>query len=171
MNNVWVACVLYTCYYRCKVTCILYLGESLIKLINSCSTTPNDAPLFEIQTTPRNELFWSTTSVESIMRPVCFIPTINTFSYYKSWCNVAQPNNFHHSFLHFTCFNFQQQFCDRSNWNCGSYEEDRAQRLSFELHDSIRDIATSGLNVEDIEDEAEDLSISEIELDDEEEDF
>ena len=43
--------------------------------------------------------------------------------------------------------------------------------MSFELHDSIRDIVTSGLNVEDIEDEAEDLSISEIELDDEEEDF
>ena len=88
--------VYYTCYYRCKVTCILYifLGESLIKLINSCSTTPNDAPLFEIQTTPRNELFWYTTSVESIMRPVCFIPTINTFSYYNRGATLHNPITF-----------------------------------------------------------------------------
>jgi hypothetical protein len=100
---------------------------------------------------------------------VCFIPTINTFSYYKSWCSVAQPKNFHHSFLHFTCFNFQ--YCDRSHWNCGSLEEDRVQRLPSELRERIRDIATSGLNVEDNEDEADDMN-SEAELyDEEEEDF
>jgi hypothetical protein len=45
------------------------------------------------------------------------------------------------------------------------------QRLPSELRESIRDIATSGLNVEDNEDEADDMN-SEAELyDEEEEDF
>lgn len=109
--------------------------------------------LFEIHTIPRsnNGLYWSLNSVESIMRPVCFIPTVETINQYNNWCTKPLHPDFRPFSLHFRAFMFY--YCDRSHWNSITRAEDEYQAMGNVLRNSITDIATSGLNTSHADEE------------------
>jgi hypothetical protein len=71
--------------------------------------------LYELKT-ERNKLYWSYFNINSIMRPVCFVPTIDTIPQFIDWCqNINQPFRYNTANIRFWCFPYN--YCDRSNWN------------------------------------------------------
>ena len=98
--------------------------------------------------TVRNTLLWSPTTVESIKRPVCFIPTMDSITEYRKWSSDISSKIYRTADFNFNLFEFA--YCDRSGWNSGSNEERRIQSLTPDICTTIRDIATSGINCEDV---------------------
>ena len=84
---------------------------------------------------------WSSNSVESIKRPVCFNPTIEIFIPYKKWCKGEQQYTFN---MLFWCFPYN--YCDRSNWNEFTHEERDHIEMGTSEVTRIMDVATLGIN-------------------------
>jgi hypothetical protein len=72
----------------------------------------------------RNNLYWSYFQISSIMRPVCFISTVETRKHFINWCNDFSPT-FRYSDVNMRFWCFTYSYCDRSNWNTMSeYSKD-----------------------------------------------
>jgi hypothetical protein len=66
--------------------------------------------------TQRNNLYWSYFHISSVMRPVCFVSTIETQRHFINWCNDYTPGiRYTDTNMMFWCFTYN--YCDRSNWN------------------------------------------------------
>ena len=109
-----------------------------------------------------NGFRWSSNSVESIMRPACFIPQQEQFEDYKAWSKGATEYTFNMLF-----WRFAYDYCDRSNWNSFSVSDHAHLQMSFRDRRRIVDIATTGLGNLDEEQEGEeqdDESIDDIDI-------
>jgi hypothetical protein len=87
--------------------------------------------LYELKT-DRNNLYWSYFNITSIMRPVCFVTTIDSQAQFIDWChNFNQHFRYNSANMRFWCFPYN--YCDRSNWNDVSEES----RLFFNINDHV----------------------------------
>jgi hypothetical protein len=103
-------------YYTCilgELDCY-FIGADLIAA-NKAGFRELPYDVYAIHT-QRNNLYWSYFHISSIMRPVCFISTVETRKHFIKWCHEYTPGfRYVEVNMRFWCFTYS--YCDRSNWN------------------------------------------------------
>jgi hypothetical protein len=101
---------------------IIMIGKLDCYFIGADLTIANKAGFRELPydvyaiRTKQNNLYWSYFHISSIMRPVCFISTVETRKHFINWCHEYNPG-FRYADVNMRFWCFTYSYCDRSNWN------------------------------------------------------